>query len=185
MRLKKRYETEELYLCLSHRSLFRQVTAYYQKNREFLKPFDPERDEIFYTSGYQYRLLIGDEAAQAEDTAYRFWIMEKADPTQVIGTVCLSGITRGAFLSSFLGYKLDKAHGGRGYMTQAVRKVTQIGFDLLGLHRIEANVMPRNTPSLRVLQKVGYREEGLAKDYLKINGKWEDHIHMVLLNPKV
>jgi [ribosomal protein S5]-alanine N-acetyltransferase len=58
-------------------------------------------------------------------------------------------------------------------------------FQELGLHRIEANIMPKNKRSLRVVEKLGFYNEGLAYKYLKINGKWEDHIHMVLLNDKV
>lgn len=69
-------------------------------------------------------------------------------------------------------------------MTEAVGKVTEIAFGRLGLHRIEANIMPWNTRSLRVVQKNGFVNEGIARDYLLINGKWEDHIHMVKLNPE-
>lgn len=89
---------------------------------------------------------------------------------------------RGAFQSCFLGYKLDGALCGRGYMTQAVEACTRFAFGPAALHRVEANVMPRNTASLRVLKKCGYRPEGLARRYLRINGAWEDHIHMVRLN---
>ena len=64
-------------------------------------------------------------------------------------------------------------------MTAAVGVLTQYAFSQLGLHRLEANVMPRNRASLRVLEKNGYENEGLAKRYLHINGVWEDHIHMV------
>jgi ribosomal-protein-alanine N-acetyltransferase len=58
-------------------------------------------------------------------------------------------------------------------------------FGEYGLHRIEANIMPRNAASLRVVEKAGFHREGLAKKYLKINGVWEDHIHMVLLNDRM
>ena len=66
-------------------------------------------------------------------------------------------------------------------MTQAVGLVTRFAFQELGLHRIEGNVMPRNKASIRVLEKNGYRPEGMARSYLEINGVWEDHIHMVKL----
>ncbi len=58
-------------------------------------------------------------------------------------------------------------------------------FDEEGLHRIEANIMPKNSASMKVVKKLGFYDEGLAYQYLKINGTWEDHIHMVLLNPNV
>jgi ribosomal-protein-alanine N-acetyltransferase len=70
-------------------------------------------------------------------------------------------------------------------MTEAVKKGIDIVFNEFGLNRIEANIMPKNIRSLRVVQKVGFYNEGTAYKYLKINGKWENHIHMVLLNEKV
>lgn len=88
----------------------------------------------------------------------------------------------GCFLSCFLGYKLDRAYLNRGYITDAGNAIVDVAFSGLSLHRVEANVMPHNTPSLRVLQKCGFTEEGRAEKYLKINGVWEDHIHMVKRN---
>jgi ribosomal-protein-alanine N-acetyltransferase len=67
-------------------------------------------------------------------------------------------------------------------MTLAIKQTVDFAFNTLSLHRIEANVMPHNIASLKVLEKNNFNKEGLAKKYLKINGKWEDHIHMVLLN---
>jgi ribosomal-protein-alanine N-acetyltransferase len=67
-------------------------------------------------------------------------------------------------------------------MTEAVKAVVDYGFNTLALHRIEANIMPRNIASLRVVGKLGFINEGLSKKYLKINGQWEDHIHMVIFN---
>lgn len=72
-----------------------------------------------------------------------------------------------------------------GYMAEAIRKGIDIMFNEFGLHRIEANIMPKNKRSLRVVEKLGFVNEGTASRYLMINGKWEDHIHMVLLNDKV
>lgn len=70
-------------------------------------------------------------------------------------------------------------------MTEAVEAVVNHAFQELHLHRIEANIMPRNRASLRVVEKLGFRNEGVSREYLKINGKWEDHIHMVLLNEEM
>ena len=88
-------------------------------------------------------------------------------------------------ISCHLGYKLDKDEVNKGYVTEAIQKGIDIMFNELKLHRIEANIMPKNKCSLRVVEKLGFYNEGLAYKYLKINGKWEDHIHMVLLNDKV
>ena len=111
--------------------------------------------------------------------------MEKEKPYEVIGSIALSNVVTGAFWSCFLGYKLDQEHGGRGYMTEAVKAVVEYGFETLKLHRIEANIMPRNAASIAVVTKCGFEYEGTARKYLKINGVWEDHAHYVVLNEAV
>lgn len=70
-------------------------------------------------------------------------------------------------------------------MTEALKKGIETAFGPLGLHRIEANIMPKNKASLRVAEKLDFKNEGLSTKYLKINGVWEDHIHMVLLNEEI
>lgn len=69
-------------------------------------------------------------------------------------------------------------------MTEVLKKGIEIMFDKYGLHRIEATVMPKNRPSLKVLEKLNFKNEGLSEKYQKINGRWEDHCHLVLLNPE-
>ncbi|OPJ57250.1 GNAT family N-acetyltransferase [Alkalithermobacter paradoxus] len=81
-----------------------------------------------------------------------------------------------------IGYSLDKDEINKGYITEAIKKGIDIMFNEFGIHRIEANIMPKNKRSLRVVEKLGFYNEGLAYKYLNMNGKWEDHIHMVLLN---
>ena len=108
--------------------------------------------------------------------------LQKGEEDKVIGALTFSNIVKGVFLSCFLGYNLDKDEINMGYMTEAVKKGIEIMFQDYGLHRIEASIMPRNIRSLKVTQKLGFQEEGLSPQYLKINGKWEDHLHMVLLN---
>lgn len=78
---------------------------------------------------------------------------------------------------------MDKAYNGRGYTTEAVRLVVDYAFQVLKLHRIEAGVMPRNTRSIRVLEKSGFEKEGLSRKNVLINGKWEDHLHFAIVNP--
>lgn len=77
---------------------------------------------------------------------------------------------------------MDERWVDQGYMTEAVARVARIAFQELRLHRIEANIMPWNKRSLRVAEKCGFVGEGVSRAYLRINGKWEDHVHMVLLN---
>lgn len=155
---------------------------YYLKNKAFLAPFEPKRDAQFYTLPYQQAILAQDAASAADGSAVRYYIFRKAEPETVIGSIALSNIVRGNFQSCFMGYKLDYEFVNRGYMTQAVQAMVNTAFTVLQLHRIEANIMPRNLPSRRVLEKCGFTAEGVSPQYLQIHGVWEDHLHMVRLH---
>lgn len=174
--------TDSLVLLPAAQELARRVLNYYVRNRSFLEPFEPLKSDDFYTEGVQRRSLRADVRSAAEGRGYRYYLTLRDRTETIIGSAALSDIVRGAFRSAFLGYKLDERLQGRGLMTEAVSMMTQFGFEALRLHRIEANVMPRNKASIRVLEKCGYESEGLSKRYLRINGVWEDHIHMVRLN---
>ena len=174
-------QNEAICLIPADVSLTAQVADFYTRNRAFLAPYKPARTEKFFTPAYQRTLLLQEMRARRERTAFRFYITPAGQPDRIIGAIGLSNIVWGAFCSAFLGYKLDEALQGRGYMTAPVAMVTEYAFQTLHLHRIEANVMPRSKASLRILEKNGFYPEGLAKKYLKINGIWEDHIHMVKL----
>ncbi|OXM17550.1 30S ribosomal protein S5 alanine N-acetyltransferase [Paenibacillus herberti] len=158
------------------------ITNYVIRNKEFLAPWEPKREEAFFSEESQRALLEADQQVIESGGLVKLWISLQEDPDTVIGSVVLGNIVRGVFLSCNLGYRLDKGLLGKGYMPEAVQMIVKHGFDSLGLHRIEANIIPRNAASLSVVRKLGFQEEGLAKRYLKINGKWEDHIHMVMLN---
>jgi len=181
----KVYETERLMLKVLDESYAEVVLDYYIRNKDFLAQWEPSREEEFYTKQYHEEQLRKDISGMKNGNLLRLWVFKKQDESRTIGTIAFNNIVRGAFLSCFLGYKLDKDEINKGYMTEALKKGIDIMFNEYGLHRIEANIIPRNTPSLRVAQKLGFYNEGLAYKYLKINGKWEDHIHMVLLNDNI
>jgi len=108
--------------------------------------------------------------------AFVLVITPRADDRRIVGRIALGGVLLGAFRNAYLGYWIDGEHQGRGMMTEAVRATTAFAFDAVGLHRVQAAVMPSNVASQRVLAKIGYRQEGLAARYLCIAGKWEDHL---------
>ena len=179
--VKKTYDTDRLSLHLADAGLSAQVTAYFVRNREFLYTTEPWHEEDFYTEEFQRAKLESDEKDSALLRNARFWITYKGCET-IIGMVGLNEIVRGAFQSCFLSYRLDKDWLRKGLMTEAVARVVGIAFHDIGLHRIEANIMPRNEASLGLVKKLGFQCEGISPKYLKINGIWEDHVHMVLLN---
>lgn len=144
-------------------------------NRDFLEPLEPVRSKEYLTLAGQRTEIIQSEQGRVRDQGYIYAIRLREND-QLIGRVALTGIARGPFQNANLGYFMDRAHNGKGYMTEAVSGVLELAFAKHNLHRVQAGVMPRNVPSLRVLEKAGFRREGLAERYLKINGVWEDHV---------
>jgi ribosomal-protein-alanine N-acetyltransferase len=96
------------------------------------------------------------------------------------GEINLSIVQRGPFQSAYVGYWVDEACAGQGYMPEAVVCLARAAFDDLHLHRIQISIIPRNTASRRVVEKLGIRDEGVAQRYLEINGTWEDHIRYAM-----
>lgn len=179
------YKTDRLVLKVLDKSFAELVLDYYVRNKAFLEEWEPIKQEEFYTKQYQEEQLDKELNDIKNNNSLRLWIFKQDDDSKIIGCVSFSNIVRGAFLSCHLGYKSDKDEINKGYITEAIQKGIEIMFNEFGLHRIEANIMPKNESSLRVVKKLGFYNEGLSYKYLKINGKWEDHIHMVLLNGKV
>ena len=101
------------------------------------------------------------------------------------GQLTVSGISWGSLRSASLGYWIDSRVAGRGYTPRAVALATDFCFFELGLHRMEINIRPENAASLRVVEKLGFRDEGVRKQYMHINGEWADHRTFALLSTEV
>ena len=145
------------------------------RNRTFLQPFEPLRAESHFTLAGQLSSLAELENARAAGTTHAFAI--RGAGGDLVGGLSLSQVFRRAFQSCYLGYWVGEEHNGRGYATVAVGLAVTYALDDLGLHRVQANVMTKNPRSARVLERNGFRREGLALRYLQIAGRWEDH-HM-------
>jgi ribosomal-protein-alanine N-acetyltransferase len=122
------------------------------------------------------RAVLRHRAEWKSGQTYVFLILAREDEKTILGRIALGGLHRGAFQNAYLGYWIDVEHERRGLMTEAVRAATSFAFTTAELHRVQAAVMPNNAGSQRVLEKAGYRREGLAERYLFIAGVWEDHI---------
>ncbi len=144
------------------------------RNRDFLAPWEPRRAGMRYTLDEQTAQLGFALESAASDRAYHFGIFTPG--AELVGTITLANVARGAWQNATIGYFVDEEHNGRGYVTEAIRLVTVLAFADLGLHRVQAGVMPRNPASMRALEKAGYRREGLSLRYLQINDVWEDHV---------
>jgi [ribosomal protein S5]-alanine N-acetyltransferase len=151
-------------------------------NRDFFEQFSMTRDQDFYTIEGQINMVKKHHENREKDQGYSFGIFKNDDHT-LIGTISLFHVIRGSLESAIIGYFLDKQHNGMGYMTEAVQLLSEHAFHDLKLHRIEAGVRPHNMASIRVLEKAGFHKEGVAQKNAKINGKWEDHQVLALINP--
>jgi [ribosomal protein S5]-alanine N-acetyltransferase len=144
-------------------------------NRDHTGPWEPTRDASFYTRGGQALELDLDAQAWATGSAYAFAVLDAERGDRLLGRVALANIVRGAWQNATLGYWIDHASGSRGHATTAVRLVLAFAFEHAGLHRVQPAIIPRNARSVRVARKAGFRLEGRADRYLRINGVWEDH----------
>lgn len=180
--MKSIFITNDVSLRVIDESFSNEVSEFFLRNKDFLEPWEAKRTDEYYSAEFQKSILRDEFALIREGSLFKVWIFK--DDT-LIGSIALSNIVRGAFQSCHLGYRLDEQEQGKGIMAEALKWVINYAFQELRLHRIEANIMPRNRRSMRLAEKLGFQHEGLARKYLKINGVWEDHIHMVLLNEEL
>ena len=143
-----------------------ELSALLVENRAFLAPFEPARDERFFT-------IAGQREGIENDGSEAFAIL--ADD-RIAGTVTMSNIVYGPFQSANLGYWVAERLSGRGLATRAVGDALEIAFGEFGLHRLEAATLVENVPSQRVLEKNGFEPIGLARRYLQVAGEWCDHL---------
>lgn len=176
--------TERLALKVLDETFAGHVLDFYIRNREFMREWNPTLGADFFTLAFHREKLANELDLTREGYILRLHLFRREDRAfeRVIGFVTLNNIIRGAFQSCHMGYQIDEQEINQGLITEAIRTVVAYAFDVMRLHRIEANIMPRNARSRRVAEKLGFQEEGLAKRYLKINGVWEDHLHYVMLN---
>lgn len=113
-------------------------------------------------------------------SGYGFGIFVGAERDRFAGEINLSSIQRGPYQNAYVGYWIDEAVAGNSYTPEAFVVLCRFAFEELGLHRLQASIIPRNAPSHRVAAKVGLRNEGTALRYLEINGKWEDHVRYAI-----
>lgn len=149
-----------------------EVLEYYIRNKEYLKPFEPARDDSFYTLEVQRRDIIENYKQYLNGTGINLGIFKD---NKFIGKIRVSNIVIGVFKNSFIGYSIDRAEQGNGYMKEAVKLTSEYVFGSLGLHRIEATTLVDNYKSQAVLLACGFKEIGISEKYLFINGEWRDH----------
>ena len=151
-----------------------------RRNRTFLAPYEPYRAESYYTAEGQAEVLREALGQHERGGSVPHAILD--DSGSVVGRITLNTIVRGPFQSCSIGYWLSEDRTGRGLATQAVDEIVRLAFDTLGLHRVEAGTLVDNVASQRVLARTGFERIGLAPAYLKIAGRWQDHVLFQRIN---
>lgn len=169
-----RLENGRIYLRLPVQRDWRAWAALRGDSRDFLTPWEPTWAYDSLARGAFRRRLKLYKTEMRQGTAYSFLVLRRGDDV-LLGGVTLSNLRRGVAQAASLGYWIGAPFARQGYMTEAIAAVLDFAFDRLGLHRIEAACLPHNEASRRLLFKAGFREEGFAREYLRINGRWQDH----------
>ena len=148
--------------------------------RDWLLPWEPRpagapypsEDRTTFTTRCSMR-----ERERQLGTGYGFGIFAMG---RFAGEVNISSVARGPFPNAYVGYWIDQAQAGRGYVPEACVLLFRFAFEEVGLHRLQISIIPRNRPSRRVAQKLWLRGEGIALRYLEIDGRWEDHVRYAI-----
>ena len=150
-------------------------------SRTFLEPWEPTwpRDDLARSS-FRQRVRRYNRDMR-DDYAYAFFIFCR-QTHDLVGGLTLSNVRRGVAQTASVGYWTGLPHAGKGYMGDALTAAVAFSFESLRLHRVEAACLPHNEASRRLLLRVGFTEEGYARKYLKINGRWQDHLLFALLD---
>lgn len=165
--------TDRLHITLLQHDDLTALEEFEKQNRNFFGNVSP-----LQTHQFPIKDLLRD---QSEGRSFRF-ILRFKDHSQIIGTCNFTQIFRGPFQACYVGYKIAEEHQGKGLMREALARTIQHMFDEENIHRVMANYIPSNVRSEKLLLGLGFQKEGYAKDYLLVNGKWEDHVMTALIN---
>jgi ribosomal-protein-alanine N-acetyltransferase len=171
-------DTPRLVLRLARASMAAEMARFFAENWEgHLDRWSPPAAPGFFGEAFWRARLERSPVEWEAGSAARF-VLQPRGPEEgpVIGTCNYTNIVRGPFQACYLGYQIARAHEGRGLMREALQACNAFAFEVMNLHRIMANYVPSNERSAQLLARLGFVREGLAKDYLYIDGAWRDHV---------
>jgi len=181
-RRRVRIETERMVLRPPQHSDFRAWTALREDSAEFLKRWEPTWAPDHLTrKGFANRVYWS-QSSVSNGSALPMFLIRRADEV-LLGAITLDNIRRGPAQAGTIGYWIGAPHARHGYMREAIAAVVHHAFTVMDLSRIEAACLPENTASRGVLEKCGFKYEGVAQSYLQINGRWRNHVLYANLRP--
>lgn len=178
-------ETERCWLKLAGVKDAVALLQYKSTNKTFFKPWVPAYTATSFDLDAIKIRLSEQVAAYETGLLLPLLVFLKEDSQTIVGQITYSQIQYGIAQMCYLGYSIAVSKNGKGLATEALSVANAYLFDVIGLHRIEANILPYNHASIRVVEKLGFEEEGLCKKLLKINGEWQDHLRFSLINSTI
>lgn len=158
------------------------IYGYYLENRIHLAPFEPVRNDEFHSAEAWKRRIISSFSNFKCGVALNL-VALSLDRKEMLAGCNFTGIAMGPFRAAYLGYSVAQKCEGSGLMFEVLSAGIKYVFEEMKLHRVMANHIPENVRSARLLNRLGFEREGYAKSYLKINGRWQDHVLNSLINP--
>ena len=174
-------ETERLTLSPPTLADAEAMLDYYRSNRLNFQSWEPKRDDSFYTA-HSMQARISGMSERMRNARSLHLLLRQSGFAAVIGECGFTNIVRGPFQACHLGFSICQTYQGRGLMQEGLHAAIHFVFDALALHRVMANYRPENERSHRLLQRLGFEQEGRARAYLNIDGGWRDHILTSLIN---
>jgi ribosomal-protein-alanine N-acetyltransferase len=175
--------TSRLILRLAENGDVAALLRFYRENVGHLAPTSPLLPPDFLTEAFWLQQVARNNDDFAQGRAVKLFLFDKSQPATVVGHISLNNIVHGAAYFCDLGYSVGEDRQGRGLMSESVVAIVRYAFDELGLHRVKAAYLPSNERSGRLLRRLGFVVEGYARDYLLIQGRWQDQILVGLINP--
>lgn len=184
--MRRQLQTARFVLQLAERRHYMAVQSYLRRNAEFFRPWSPSYPAEYFDAEYIYHQLDAHYQGAKRGLLFHWLIFHPEDKGQnyILGDFSYSHIQRGSIQQCQLGYKLDQRVQRQGIMQEALICGNGFVFEELGLHRVEASIMPENKPSLRLIERLGFAYEGLARASIQVAGQWRDHRRYALLNPR-
>lgn len=158
-----------------------EMLDYYRRNRLHFQPWEPKRDEHFYTLEGMNARISSMKAQMLAQQALHL-LLRTPGSGRIAGQCGFTNIVRGPFQACHLGFSLCREFQGQGFMEEGLRCAIDFVFKELRLHRVMANYRPENERSRRLLHRLGFEQEGRARAYLHIDGQWRDHMLTSLIN---
>jgi [ribosomal protein S5]-alanine N-acetyltransferase len=175
LKRKVRVEANRITLRLPQHGDWRAWSTLREQSADFLRPWEPVWAQDHLTRRAFTNRVYWAKRAESQGTALPLFMFRRADDA-LLGAITLDNIRRGPAQAGTLGYWVGAAHARQGYMREAIEAVVHHAFEQMDLSRIEAACLPGNAASRGVLEKTGFKYEGVAQSYLQINGRWRNHV---------